>query len=135
MVLSGTSMAAAVTSGAMALMLEANRTANAYPARPSLTPNAVKAMLQFSALRLHDDPGQEYDTLRQGAGALNLGGAIELAKSVDTSAPVGSWWLVVGRHHVDDHRRPGARVGPEHRLGQQHRLGHHGVSPTSPRGR
>src|SRR4029078_3406804 len=77
-------------------MLEANRTANAYPAHPSLTPHAVKALLQYSALRLDDDLGVTSDTLRQGAGALNVGGAIDLAKAVDTSAPVGSWWLTSG---------------------------------------
>jgi len=55
MALSGTSMAAAVTSGAVAVLLEANRTANGYPAHPSLTANAVKAILQFTALRMHDD--------------------------------------------------------------------------------
>src|SRR5439155_2803663 len=42
MILSGTSMATAVTTGSIALLLEANRSANGYPASPSLTPNAVK---------------------------------------------------------------------------------------------
>ena len=53
--LSGTSMAAAVASGAVALVIEANRAANGYPRAPALTPNAVKALLQFTALPLHDE--------------------------------------------------------------------------------
>src|SRR5678816_4332573 len=47
--LSGTSMAAAVTSGVVALMLEANRAAYDAP----LTPNAVKAILEYTALPLY----------------------------------------------------------------------------------
>lgn len=65
MSLSGTSMAAPVVSGTVALMLQKN---------PSLTPNAVKAILQFTAQRYED-----HDTLTQGAGFLNAKGAVELA--------------------------------------------------------
>src|SRR5205823_5337175 len=79
MILSGTSMATAVTTGSVALLLEANRAANYYPAHPSLAPNAVKAVLQYTALEIRNDAGIEYDPLRQGAGALNSKGAIELA--------------------------------------------------------
>jgi serine protease AprX len=64
--LSGTSMAAPVVSGTVALMLEAN---------PSLTPNQVKAILQYTAQAYSG-----YDTLTQGAGFLNARGAVELAK-------------------------------------------------------
>ena len=64
--LSGTSMAAPVVAGTIALMLQAN---------PSLTPNAVKAILQFTA---EDRDG--YDHLTQGAGFLNARGAVELAR-------------------------------------------------------
>jgi len=63
--LSGTSMAAPVVTGTVALMLQAN---------PALTPNAVKAALQFSA-----QPSADYDALTQGAGFLNAKGAVELA--------------------------------------------------------
>lgn len=93
MVLSGTSMATAVTSGSIALLLEANRDANAYPAHPSLTPNAVKAILQYTAVGIHDDLGIEYNWLRKGAGALNAGGAVDLGRRIDTSTPTGQWWL------------------------------------------
>lgn len=89
-------MAAGVASGAVALLLEANRTANLYPARPSLTPNAVKAVMQFTAFRMRDAAGQPHETLRQGAGALNAAGAIDLARAIDTAAPIGSWWLATG---------------------------------------
>jgi serine protease AprX len=70
--LSGTSMSAPVVSGTVALMLQAN---------PALTPNQVKAILQYTAQVY---PG--YDTLTQGAGFLNARGAIELARYfADTS--------------------------------------------------
>jgi serine protease AprX len=64
--LSGTSMAAPVVTGTIALMLEAN---------PSLTPNAVKAILQYTA---QVRPG--HDLLSQGAGFLNTRGAVRLAR-------------------------------------------------------
>jgi serine protease AprX len=64
--LSGTSMAAPVVSGTIALMLEAN---------PSLTPNAVKAILQYTA-----QVGAAPDFLTQGAGFLNARGAVRLAR-------------------------------------------------------
>ena len=67
MALTGTSMAAPVVTGAIALMLEAN---------PALTPNAVKAILQFTA---ESRPG--VDTLTQGAGFLNARGAVALARA------------------------------------------------------
>jgi len=64
--LSGTSMAAPVVSGTIALMLEAN---------PSLTPNAVKAILQYTA-----QPRDGQDFLTQGSGHLNASGAVRLAR-------------------------------------------------------
>jgi len=64
--LSGTSMAAPVVAGTVALMLEAN---------PSLTPNMVKAILQFTA-----QVYKGYDALTEGAGFLNSLGAVRLAR-------------------------------------------------------
>jgi serine protease AprX len=66
--LSGTSMSAPVVSATIALMLQAN---------PSLTPNLVKAILQFTA---EDRSG--YDALTEGAGFLNARGAVELAQAL-----------------------------------------------------
>jgi serine protease AprX len=86
--LSGTSMAAGVVSGVVALVLEASRTN--YPGA-LLTPNAVKAILQYTSL-----PLANADVLTQGAGALNAAGAIALAAAIDPSQPVGSWWLATG---------------------------------------
>ena len=63
--LSGSSMAAPVVTGTVALMLQAN---------PSLTPNAVKAILQYTAER------HGYDPLTEGAGFLNALGAVQMAK-------------------------------------------------------
>jgi len=95
MILSGTSMASAVTTGSVALLLEANRVANAnyYPAHPPLTPNAVKAILHYTSTGIHDDAGIEYNLLRKGAGALNAKGAIDLGRTIDTSTATGKWWL------------------------------------------
>src|SRR5439155_19492196 len=63
--LSGTSQAAPVVAGTVALMLQAN---------PSLTPNAVKALLQYTS---QNYPG--YDPVTEGAGFLNAAGAVALA--------------------------------------------------------
>jgi serine protease AprX len=63
--LSGTSMASPVVAGTVALMVQAN---------PKLTPNLVKAILQYTAQKYH------YDTMTQGAGFLNSLGAVELAR-------------------------------------------------------
>ena len=82
--LSGTSMATAVTSGTVALMIEAAREAH----KANLPPNAIKAILQYTAL-----PMAGYDTLTQGAGSLNAVGALELALKIDASAPIGASWL------------------------------------------
>ena len=75
--MSGTSMASPVVSGTIALMLQAN---------PALTPNLVKAILQFTA-----ESRDGYDTLTQGAGFLNTRGAVELAQSLAAggSLPAG----------------------------------------------
>jgi serine protease AprX len=63
--LSGTSQAAPVVAGTVALMLQAN---------PTLTPNAVKAILQYTA-----EASDTYDPLTQGSGFLNARGAVGLA--------------------------------------------------------
>ena len=63
--LSGTSMSAPVVAGSVALMLQAD---------PSLTPNLVKAILQYTAQVY---PG--YNALTEGAGFLNTKGAVDLA--------------------------------------------------------
>jgi serine protease AprX len=64
--LSGTSMSAPVVTGTVALMLQAN---------PALTPNSVKAILQYTAER-HGG----YDPLTEGAGFLNALGAVQLSQ-------------------------------------------------------
>ena len=65
--LTGTSMAAPVVTGTVALMYEAN---------PSLTPNLVKAILQYTA-----EHKSRYNDLTQGAGFLNARGAVQVAKA------------------------------------------------------
>jgi serine protease AprX len=63
--LTGTSMAAPVVAGTVALMLEAN---------PGLTPNAVKAILQYTA------EARSSARLAEGAGFINARGALRLAR-------------------------------------------------------
>jgi subtilisin family serine protease len=82
MSLSGTSMSAPVVSGTVALMMQAN---------PTLTPNEVKAILQYTAL-VYAGP----DALTQGAGFLNAQGAVELARYLGAPSsiayPSSSGW-------------------------------------------
>jgi hypothetical protein len=68
-------MATPVVTGTVALMLQAN---------PQLTPNAVKAILQYTAQEYGG-----YDPLTEGAGFLNAKGAVEL--SAFLAAPGGTY--------------------------------------------
>lgn len=67
--LTGTSMAAPVVTGTIALMLEAN---------PALTPNLVKALLHYTA-----EAKAGFPLTAQGAGFLNARGAVQLAAALD----------------------------------------------------
>ncbi len=80
--LSGTSMASPQVAGAAALVLTVN---------PGLSANAVKMALQFTARKL-----PKADALTQGAGALNIVGAIRFASLVDPSADHGTNWITGG---------------------------------------
>jgi len=75
---SGTSMASPVVAGTVALMLQAN---------PFLTPNQVKAILQYTA-----EVYAHYDPLTEGAGFLNARGAVDLARTF------GAWAGAVPSH-------------------------------------
>jgi len=101
MALSGTSMAAPVVSGTIALMLQAN---------PNLTPNLVKAILEYTA-EVHSG----YSALEQGAGFLNALGAVRLAKFFASGLPASqapfspSW----SRHiYWGNHRLTGGVLKP-----------------------
>ena len=64
-------MASPVVAGTVALMLQAN---------PALTPNMVKAILQYTA-----ESNINYNALTQGAGFLNSYGAVQLARFFRTA--------------------------------------------------
>jgi serine protease AprX len=89
--LSGTSMAAAVVTGVSSVVLQASRAANA--GAPALTPNALKAVLQYTALPVKNAAGQPYDALTQGTGLVNTRGAVAMALTINTDMPAGAYWL------------------------------------------
>lgn len=89
--LSGTSMASAVATGVVALMIETNRLDEGAV---RLTPNAVKLLLQYSALPV--TKRANLVELIEGAGAINAAGAVGLARAVDPAAQVGNYWLEYG---------------------------------------
>ena len=112
--LNGTSMATAVVSGTVALILQENRQAS--------TPNAVKAILQYTALPVRDDQGAQYDVLTQGTGSVNAAGAIEMA--APHRYQEARLVMVADQHagSLDGDRRPGGAVGGEHRLARRGQL-------------
>ena len=112
--LSGTSMAAAVTSGVVALMIQANREGHEAP----LTPNAVKAILEYSAL-----PLAAVDPLTQGAGGLNGAGAVLLAETIDPQRAVGAWWMTAPARSDDRDCRADAQLVADRCLGQHRCVG------------
>ena len=99
--LTGTSMASPVVAGTVALMMQAN---------PSLTPNMVKAILQYTAQVY---PG--YNALTQGAGFLNTQGAVQLARYFRTAtsgsrlALPAMWSKQI---HWGNHRISGGTIRP-----------------------
>ena len=92
--LSGTSQATAAVSGVAALMLEAN---------PRLTPNLMKAVLEYTA---QDYAGNR--PLEEGAGFLNALGAVRLARFYATARrgdlvpvePIWSKHFIWGNHEM-----------------------------------
>ena len=77
MKLSGTSMAAPVISGAAAMILSKV---------PALAPNAVKAILMYTAEK-------RGSPLEWGAGYVNIAGAMDLAMNVDPAVASNQYWL------------------------------------------
>ena len=99
--LTGTSMAAPVVAGTVALMMQAN---------PSLTPNMVKAILQYTSL---EHAG--YSGLTQGAGFVNTRGAVILSQFFHTAQAgsqltMPSWWRK--KINWGNHRLSGGVIRP-----------------------
>ncbi|HJQ23908.1 MAG TPA: S8 family peptidase [Blastocatellia bacterium] len=82
MYMSGTSMATPAVAGAAALILQRN---------PNLTPNLVKAILEYTA-----QPLAGFNTFEQGAGELNVEGAVRLAGLIRTDLLSTAIGLVKG---------------------------------------
>jgi subtilisin family serine protease len=131
MQLSGTSMAAGVTTGVVALLEQATGRA--------LTPNLAKGVLQFTAIPMSDDEGDRFSPLQQGTGEINAQGSLVLltpstnvvelnqpwlTASVDKSTVIGTenyaWAGNIVRATTSSGRfvvlQP-AGLGPEHCLG------------------
>ncbi len=81
--LSGTSMAAPTVAAAAALLLRQNH---------GLSANTLKLALQFTARIV-----PLTDVLSQGAGALNIAGALTLTGAINSDAPPGATWI---RHRI-----------------------------------
>ena len=106
-------MASPVVAGTVALMLQAN---------PKLTPNLVKAIIQYTA------QDYSYDALTQGAGFLNIKGAVDLARFLKNPQagqryPTNRAWsktILWGNHKLQQRRDQagGQRLGARHGLGR-----------------
>ena len=121
-------------------------------ANPNLTPNLIKAILQYTAQQY---PG--YSALRQGAGFLNTLGAVRLAKfyanpQAGDRMPVQKVWsrqILWGNHRLKGGvikptanawannvvwgaAKTHGRRGRQHRLGQRRRAGDNIVWGTAP---
>jgi serine protease AprX len=83
-ILSGTSMATPVVAAAASIVIERN---------PNLTPNTIKAVLMYSAQTVSLGLSTGLSDLTQGAGYLNIPGALEIAARINASAPTGAYWL------------------------------------------
>jgi len=77
--LNGTSMATPVVVGEVALILSAN---------PGLSAHTVEAVVQYTAQRLN-----ALDVMTQGAGEVNMAGAVRLAKLINPTAAPNTNWL------------------------------------------
>jgi serine protease AprX len=98
--LSGTSMASPVVAGTVALMVQAN---------PKLTPNLVKAILQYTAQKY------DYDALTQGAGFLNAHGAVQLSRYFAKARPGDSYpssWTWSKKIHWGNLKLDGGVIKP-----------------------
>ncbi len=91
---SGTSQAAAVVSGAVAMLLEQ---------RPDLTPDQVKSLLTSTATTLLNDQAEPRPATQQGHGMLNLAAALE-APTPSVAAATQTFPVAAGTGSLEDAR-------------------------------
>ena len=53
----------------------------------------MKAVLEYTSIPVLDDDGSRFDALSQGAGQIEVAGALALARAINPQAPVGTPWL------------------------------------------
>ena len=113
--LSGTSMAAGVVSGMVAIILQNNE---------NLTPNALKMVLQYSSIPVKQDDGTYYNVLTQGGGSINGIGAVALARAINPAARARPGLADGECHPEHDDWRTDLRLVAADGLGQSHRARH-----------
>ena len=107
--LSGTSMATATATGVVAAMVEASYWGHPQSAK-RLTPNAVKAILQYTAIPTRGTGSPLLaDGLTQGTGQVNAEGAMRLSYYANPAAPVNANWI----DRADAWLTPQSTIGSE----------------------
>jgi len=112
--LSGTSMRPRWRAASSALLIEAN---------PYLTPNALKAVLEFTAIPVKRGARKPTTRLRRARAASNGAGGDPARDGHRRQAPVGAKWLLNGMHFKTTIARTTLQVGANDPVGPHHVIG------------